>query len=176
MHTKQSVAASLPATLGNQLLLLQGLELLAGLSSHAFAHGPDGHSPVGTQLRHVLDHYEAFFEGLPSGRVDYDARRRDGLLESRVDLAAAALVRWHEALGGLDATSADASLLVQSDSGAGGDAPDWRPSSVGRELQFLASHTTHHFALIALLLELQGLAPPAGFGVAPSTRAFLATR
>ena len=176
MRTEPPVAASLPAALGNQLLLMQGLELLAALSSQAFAHGPAGHSPVGAQLRHVLDHYEAFFEGLPLGRVDYDARRRDGLLESSLDLAAAALAHWHEAMGGLDPATGDALLLVQSDSGAGSDAPDWRPSTVGRELQFLASHTTHHFALMALLLELQGLTPPAGFGVAPSTRAFLATR
>jgi uncharacterized damage-inducible protein DinB len=150
--------------------------LLACLSPEAYASRPAGHSPVGAQLRHVLDHYEAFFEGLPSGRVDYDARRRDSALASSLDLAAAAVARWHDAMGGLDATSGDSVLLVQSDAGGGHDAPDWRPSTVGRELQFLASHTTHHFALIALLLELQGVAPPPGFGVAASTRAFLATR
>jgi uncharacterized damage-inducible protein DinB len=40
---------------------------------------------------------------------------------------------------------------------------------VGRELQFLASHTLHHYALIAALLRLQGVEPGEEFGVAPGT-------
>jgi hypothetical protein len=38
-----------------------------------------------------------------------------------------------------------------------------------RELQFLLSHTVHHYALMALILRLQGFNPAAEFGVAPST-------
>ena len=49
--------------------------------------------------------------------------------------------------------------------------PDWRPSSVGRELQFLVSHTVHHYALIRLLLEDHGIYAGEEFGVAPSTLA-----
>jgi len=47
--------------------------------------------------------------------------------------------------------------------------PSWSLSTVHRELQFLGSHTTHHFALIAVLLRTLGHEPPAEFGVAPST-------
>lgn len=38
-----------------------------------------------------------------------------------------------------------------------------------RELQFLLSHTVHHFALIATLLERFEIGVPEDFGIAPST-------
>jgi hypothetical protein len=47
-------------------------------------------------------------------------------------------------------------------------------SSAGRELQVLASHTTHHYALIALLLQARGIEVEPGFGVAPSTLVYRA--
>ena len=36
-------------------------------------------------------------------------------------------------------------------------------------MQFLLSHTVHHYALIGAILRLSGVEPPAGFGLAPST-------
>lgn len=176
MHTEAPIDSTLPAAQGNHLLLLQGLEVLETLPRDAYGLPVRGHSPVGAQFRHVLEHYEAFFAGLPAGRVDYDARPRDASLESDPMAAARAARQWCTALLDLSPAQGDAPLLVQTDSGAGPDVPDWRASTVGRELQFLASHTTHHFALIALLLEFQGWGTPPGFGVAPSTRAYLAAR
>jgi hypothetical protein len=40
---------------------------------------------------------------------------------------------------------------------------------VARELQFLQSHTVHHYAVIHLMLLQQGIRPDPEFGVAPST-------
>jgi uncharacterized damage-inducible protein DinB len=175
MHTDSTIERRLPAALGNRLLLDQGLEVLGSIAVAAYAEAPPGHSSVGAQFRHVIDHYEAFFTGLAMGRVDYDARQREPGLERDPGLAATAMRRWHEALGRLERSVADTPLAVQADSGALGGAADWRASSVGRELQFLASHTTHHYALIALLLERAGAAVPPGLGYAPSTRNYLAT-
>jgi uncharacterized damage-inducible protein DinB len=45
----------------------------------------------------------------------------------------------------------------------------WCQSSVGRELQHLINHTVHHYAFVALILRLQGVAIEDDFGVAPST-------
>ena len=45
----------------------------------------------------------------------------------------------------------------------------WSRSSVLRELDFLRSHTVHHYSLIAMLLRLHEIDPGAEFGVAPST-------
>jgi hypothetical protein len=40
---------------------------------------------------------------------------------------------------------------------------------VGRELQYLLSHTIHHYAIIGSILRAQGVEPGPDFGVAPST-------
>jgi hypothetical protein len=68
-----------------------------------------------------------------------------------------------------DATT---SLLVRAeDIGDPASASAWSPSSVGRELQALLGHTVHHYAIIALLLRVEGIEPGEEFGVAPSTLA-----
>lgn len=45
-------------------------------------------------------------------------------------------------------------------------------SSIERELVFLHGHTTHHYAIIAAILKLQGCAIDYAFGIAPSTLAY----
>ena len=42
-------------------------------------------------------------------------------------------------------------------------------TSVLRELEFLLSHTIHHYALVAVMARIQGCEPGPTFGVAPST-------
>jgi uncharacterized damage-inducible protein DinB len=42
-------------------------------------------------------------------------------------------------------------------------------SSAFRELQFLASHTIHHHAMVALLCRVAGQPVPEHLGLAPST-------
>jgi uncharacterized damage-inducible protein DinB len=53
-----------------------------------------------------------------------------------------------------------------------GEPDTWTRSTVARELQFLLSHTVHHYALVAIRLRLAGREPAAGFGVSPSTLRF----
>lgn len=61
-------------------------------------------------------------------------------------------------------------IKVNSDEGENpeGVSP-WCTSSITRELQYIVSHTIHHFALIGMIYQLLGGRPPLGFGVAPST-------
>ena len=61
--------------------------------------------------------------------------------------------------------------LAQAAEPPADDAPSvpWSGSTVRRELDFLLSHTVHHYALIAMSLRLRGLPVPAELGVAPST-------
>lgn len=153
---------------GNRVLLSQGADLLGRLTDSEYASPVRGWAPVGAQYRHVLDHYLAFFRGLPDGRIDYDARVRDELLERSCQAALDATRECAAALATLEGAR-DKTLLVQTDSGQGPDHPDWRPSSIGRELQFLCSHTVHHFALIKLLLEGTDIELSPDFGTAPST-------
>ncbi len=50
------------------------------------------------------------------------------------------------------------------------------PTSLGRELAFVMSHTIHHNALIGVIAKLLGIDVPERFGYAPSTLAYLETR
>jgi len=145
---------------GNRALLQQGVALLESLSDAQYVR-------VGAHYRHLLEHYLAFFRGLSGGRVDYDARERDAVLERSRETALEATRRCLASLDAL-AGSAEQPLQVQMETEPGGP-PDWRASSAGRELQFLGSHTVHHFAILKTQLpELPGLGGPE-FGLAPST-------
>ena len=169
-----TLTPSLPAAQGSRILLQQGIRTLGQLSATQYAGARDGHSSAGSQFRHILDHYAALFDGIREGRVNYDARRRDRAIEHDPSVAAAEAQRWINALDQLEVPDGEHRLLVHSDSGGGPDCSDWRESSIGRELQFLASHTVHHYALIKLLLEWHGVSMDRAFGMAPSTRAHLA--
>ena len=63
----------------------------------------------------------------------------------------------------------DRLLLVRMEDAPAGVEDVLLPSSTSRELQSLMSHTTHHFALIAMMLRTRGLSVERDFGVARST-------
>jgi len=154
----------------NVLYLEQGVELLLRLDDARYSHSPEGlfRGGVAAQFRHCLDFYACFLAGLARGRVDYGERRRDPAVETSRERAVATARGLSERLLEIEADDASRGLVVRSEAGAS----DWNGSTVGRELQFLLSHTIHHYALIAAVLELQGhdvRRDLPEFGVAPST-------
>lgn len=162
----------LEAVAGNLIVLEQAVEVLRHLDDATYAAGgaAPGISPVGAHFRHVFDHYHAFLAGLPIGAIDYDARERKVPLETDRALALATALGYISDLTRLPADLAARPIQVTLRSVAGtDDAPDWSTSSIKRELQFLVSHTVHHFALIKELLRRTGYEAEAAFGVAPST-------
>ena len=50
-----------------------------------------------------------------------------------------------------------------------GRSGEWCASTGRRELQFLLSHSVHHYAIIAMICGQHEIEVPEGFGVAPST-------
>ncbi len=127
-------------------------------------------SGVGKHLRHILDFYSAFLAGIHHP-IDYDARQRDLRVETDRREAAGRISAIIDAILEMvpDASALDRRVWVSGDTGGqeGNDVPV--ASTVHRELVFLASHTVHHFAMMAMILKLQNHSPPADFGVAPST-------
>jgi 1-acyl-sn-glycerol-3-phosphate acyltransferase len=158
---------------GNCQLLDQGIKLLQRMDDEAYAASgaaPD-RSPAGSHFRHVLDHYQAFLAGLAEGRIDYDARRRDPRLEQDRGFAVATALGLLTDMSRLPPSLASRPIDVSVQCLADSDEPDWCSSTVQRELQFLASHTVHHYALMKELLRQAGVDPGEEFGVAPSTLA-----
>ncbi len=151
--------------------LEQGLDLLAAVTDSQFADkGLFGQASAGAHLRHVLDAYRCFLMGLDSALVDYDARERDRRIETDRDVAAGAIAHLIDRLSGLPEDVLERELKVQVDTAAWEQGKTlWTRSTAARELQFLLSHTVHHYALIALILRGHGYDPGPEFGVAPST-------
>jgi hypothetical protein len=149
--------------------LEQSLSLLESLRDDAFTRvEPRLHARgIGPHLRHNVDHYRSLLDGLPTGRVDYDARERDPRLETDRVYAIAQTEDLIRQLDRLVALDADTPVAVKMDCGE--EIEQWVQSTLGRELEFLLSHAVHHYALVAFIVRLQGLDPPADFGVAPST-------
>ncbi len=154
----------------NIAFLEQAGSLVARLADDDFrAPGPGGlRGGVGPHLRHVLDHYELFLAGLERQAVDYDVRARDTADERDRAAALERIGRIVAGLRTLESAQLAQPLMVRVDSGEASERLEGA-SSVGRELQFLVSHTVHHFAVIAVLLRVRGVDPGRDFGVAPST-------
>ncbi|MGH8595242.1 MAG: hypothetical protein ACREXT_01140 [Gammaproteobacteria bacterium] len=153
-------------TEANIHLLEQCHDLLGRIGDYLYSHAPRGvaKSPVGGHVRHCLDFYNCFLGGLATGRIDYDARVRNEMVERDRKLAMAQIRTMIVRLRHMPITDDRIAVQVKMES-----ATAWTYSCIGRELQFLLSHTVHHFALVAMLLRLQGFEPAADFGVAPST-------
>lgn len=126
---------------------------------------------IGGQVRHIVEFYECFLDGLPSAHIDYNERKRDMSLETHRSLALERIQSLVLRLAGEPSLQGDSVVWVRmEDARAAGALSDtFLLSSVGRELQALSTHTIHHSALIAFLLRELGVPVNPAFGVAPST-------
>src|SRR5882724_6633730 len=153
-------------------LLEQGLGTIKNISDPAYSQGIDriSYSGVGGHFRHCLDFYQSFLTGISDGRIDYDKRVRDESIEKNRAAACARIENTIKVLHSLSLSCFPARILVnlEGDSESDGNL-GWSWSSARRELQSLLSHTIHHYALIAMMLRLQGYELSSDFGVAPST-------
>ena len=158
-----------PACL-NVSLLEQARILLARIDDSAYVRAsplnPEG--SVGRHLRHCLDFYRCLLDGLPLGRIDYTHRERAGEIELRREAAGERIRGLVDELQSLEVI-AHRPVLVRDEEHRDAAPAGWSRSSLARELQFVASHTLHHLALIGMLLRSLGMEPGPGFGTAPST-------
>ena len=109
---------------------------------------------------------------MPSGRIDYDARKRDQEIETDPKAALAEIAAMRRFLSD-GARNIEYSTVLTVKVDCGGYCEDeealWQQSTIGREAQFLVSHTVHHFAIIWIMCRAVGISLEADFGVAPST-------
>lgn len=157
----------------NILQLRQGSDLIARLTDPLYQTtvGPCFNTGVGMHFRHILDYYTCFLAGIDRS-IDYDARERNELLSRDRSRAMGKIRRTIDELDLLRFQSEllESRVLIRDnerDDGTG-KAPPCH-STVGRELKFLLSHTVHHFAIIAMMLRIQGFEPFEEFGLAAST-------
>lgn len=164
----------------NLFYLAQAEQLLAQLDDTQYTCPAPSfyHSTIGGHLRHCLDHYDSFLNGLSAAKIDYDQRMRLPQLETETACSAAKTQEIRERLSAAIQDSPPIGLLVKMDCGNNEDEvneTEWQPSTLGRELQFLVSHTVHHFAMIGGICRSLDIETASDFGVAPSTLRHRAT-
>lgn len=150
----------------NRQLIDQALALVA---AHDVPGAPAYAQRTGPHLRHVIEHYEALVLRDADSAVDYDRRPRDRELERDADLARARLNALKHHLAGWSDAVLEQPLRVHGQGGPAGEFDFATASSIGRELVFLASHATHHYALLQVYCEQHGIVTDPNFGRAPAT-------
>ena len=161
----------------NQQCLQQAIDLLEQITDELYSNndGPHFMSGVGKHIRHILDFYANFLAGWNT-QVDYDARKREPRLEKDRRFCVQNIREIMEALNDLPVDVSEPSKLlpVKNDEIGQGDGDAlFCHSTLKRELQFLKFHAVHHYAMIVMILRIQGFEPPEDFGFAPSTLEYL---
>ncbi len=152
-------------------VLLQGCTLLTSVSSEVYIRredGPHGAS-LGAHYRHVLDHFLCLLEGLETGQIDYDQRRRSPEIENSTAEALFVtedLIRKFRELPA-DVLQRDCTVIYSV--GYGESDAQAVSSNVAREAMFCVGHAIHHYAILKLLAAGMAVTLPYEFGVAPST-------
>lgn len=143
----------------------RGIQLIGRISGSVYTKKQGDADSVGAHFRHNLEFGLNLVKGIETGRVDYGNRKRDPRVENERDYAVGQFESLITEIRSLQDCDIDQMIEVRSEV----DVDIWLPSSIGRELEFLHSHTVHHYALIAAKLAASGFTLRDGFGVAPST-------
>lgn len=164
------MSAAAPAVLALRERLEELTHVVRALAPEAYRARPSRVSgSVGEHVRHVLDHVSSLLAGDPSSVLSYDQRLRGTAVETEPRAAVRELARLDAALEQWGDRSLDESVAVAALLCRNGRSITGR-STLARELAFVMSHTIHHQAIVALLLEQQGAPVPGGaFGYAPAT-------
>lgn len=143
-------------------------QFVISLSNDQYAKKPASGGSIGAHVRHVVDHATALVDGLQSGTICYDQRQRGTTVEFESETGLTTIRQLCEALSQLRDRAVDEQVMVELILSA--DAPPQRmPSTLGRELAFVLSHTVHHHAMMRFQAEQLGIGVAEWFGYAPST-------
>ena len=136
---------------------------------------------IGSHFRHCLDHFETLLAGLDTenaenaeneGLLDYDARRRDPLVESDCTIALGRTQQFREACALLSPAVFEKEVRVRCMVSCNDAASPTVCSTFGREAMYTVVHAIHHFALINIMCDILSVRTPKNFGIAPSTIAY----
>lgn len=152
-------------------VLRQGCVLLDCTSDETYTSPLAGAASgtIGAHYRHVLEHFVCVLEGLPSGRINYDARKRDAQIETSIAYARMITKTLIEDFRAVSSDSLESDCSVTYTVAYRDGEEEEVGSTVPREIMFSVGHAIHHYAIIKLLCAVVGIQLPHEFGVAPST-------
>ncbi len=158
-------------------VLQQGCIFLDRIGDDAYARPLEGAfaASLGAHYRHVLDHFLCLAEGIRTGQVNYDQRRRNPQLENSVARARLVTEGLIDELGSLSRGILQRECAVTYSVGYGETEAEAVSSNLAREVMFCVGHAIHHYAILKLLCAGVGVKLPYEFGMAPSTLKHLET-
>ena len=177
MQPKAPVSSRQSLIETNVRWLRQALRLLERLDDAWYDTTSTGLAPhrAGAHLRHLVEFYQSFLEGLESSHIDYGVRLYDGAIECSRDTVSTAIRRIIVSLQNHRELQGERIVWVRMEDPESG-VRDFVESSISRELQVLSSHTVHHFALIAMTLRMHGVEMDPDFGMSPSTLRYVESK
>ncbi|WP_040506406.1 DinB family protein [Leptospira wolbachii] len=156
-----------PLSAENHQILEQGIHLLKSISNESYTQRQQNmDASIGEHFRHILEHYELFWEGIKVGHIDYDNRKRNPELEVNRLFAIESMMGYASKFN--EETFYLEPLTISQNYNPKKPVPIVT-SNLTRELMFLVSHTVHHYAIISILVKLDGGVVPNGFGFSPAT-------
>jgi hypothetical protein len=127
-------------------------------------------SSVGMHARHIIEFYQCLLFQYGNGQVvNYDSRKRDLLLQSKLEYFTLMVNVLIETIENFDKDSLEGPLSITNDCEHG--EAELISSNLARELHYNLEHTIHHaaFIKIGVLCFMPDAELPKTFGIAPST-------
>lgn len=126
-------------------------------------------SSIGQHTRHIIEFFQCLEAQFSAGKVCYDLRKRDYLIEQSTEDACNAIEQIQAWLELVELSEEAIDLNINYDPNSTEEIKI--SSSLSRELAYNIEHAIHHMAIIkiGLFLTYPELKLPAHFGVAPST-------
>ena len=124
---------------------------------------------IGKHVRHILEFYECLLFNNSDGKVNYDERKRDTLLEKNVKYADNFISEIIEVLMKIDSNSKITLVSKYQDQNISME------SSIYREITYNIEHTVHHLAIISIIIPIHFnyINLSENFGYADSTIQYL---
>lgn len=166
-----SLFPGVPAPVAGCLETCRRISEFLDLAGDERFSAPIGHSgTIGEHLRHCLEHYQCFLNGMVRDRFEYDARPRNPQLETNVAAFRDALDDVAMRLASVSSATLAKPVKVVQYVSPNSDVAEL-DSTIGRELVFLSSHAIHHLAVVCQLARELGLEVPEDLTLAFSTAA-----
>ena len=149
--------------------LQRGVKLLNAISENQYIDKSVApyYSSIGIHMRHILDVFDCVLSGLESKQIDLSSRKRNELVEIKLNMGLAYFDEIIVQLEDLKEENFDILVQVKDDLGLGFITANYTLASI---LIQAHSHAIHHFASIGYIIaQLNINLPDIDFGHNPTT-------
>ena len=152
----------------NNLIEIKNLLLQLNTQQYTFESKALFGATIGQHVRHIIEFYQAVFNGIKNNNINYDLRERNFLIETNIKFSIDVI---DTVLISLSKKYNDQTIFIEANFCSNENKSTRIKTSFQRELAYCLEHSIHHQALIKVgLLELDCLSLiDSSFGLAPAT-------